>query len=195
MSLRLGTICRSLFDSVFGCFGQQTLQQITDPANNLAATLKQISEFTLGGGNPKGQRDQLLNTVRAHYEKFLLALIPYLAYLTLKSAQVQQVITQSQDLLAESQKQTRAILDELEQRRGEAESIVRATQDAAAKIGVAQFAVRFVRRSPKSTSQPQRGGSSQQRYWVSLRLVLRLDSFGGSPRRVKYQALQLFSVL
>ncbi len=122
----------------------QTLQQLTGPTENIGNTLKQISEFTLvGQDNPENQRNGLQKNALAQYDAFLLAFMPHLPYLTLKSAQVQDVITQSRDLLEESQTKTRAILEELDKRRGEAESIVRATQDAAAKIGVAQFAVRF----------------------------------------------------
>lgn len=123
---------------------QQTLQQLTGPTQNVANTLKQISEFTLvGQDNPENQRNGLQNNLRTQYDAFLLSFMPHLAYLTLKHAQVQEVITQSRELLEETQKKTRDILDELDKRKGEAESIVRATQDAAAKIGVAQFAVRF----------------------------------------------------
>lgn len=122
----------------------QTLKQLTPPTENLGNTLKSISEFTLvGQDKPENQRNNLQNHVRTEYDALLLAFMPHLAYLTLKHAQVQEVITQSRELLEETQKKTRDILDDLDKRKGEAESIVRATQDAAAKIGVAQFAVRF----------------------------------------------------
>ena len=123
---------------------QQTLQQLTGPTQNAANTLKQISEFTLvGQDNPENQRNVFQNNIRTQYDAFLLAFMPHLAYLTLKHAQVQEVITQSRELLEGTQKKTRDILDDLDKRKGEAESIVRATQDAAAEIGVAQYAVRF----------------------------------------------------
>lgn len=123
---------------------QQTLQQLRGPTQKIRNTLKQISEFTLvGQDNPEDQRNQLQNKARTHHDAFLVALMPQLPYLTLKSAQVQEVITQSRELLKKTQEKTRDILEDLGKRRGEAESIVRAAQDAGGKTGVAHFARRF----------------------------------------------------
>lgn len=123
---------------------QDTLSQLRKPTENIAKTLKHISEFRLGGqDNPETQRNGLQDRARAGYDAFHLAFMPHLAYLTVKSIQFPEVIKQSRDFLEGAQTQGQAILDKLAKRGVEAESIVQVIQEAAAKEGVVKFTIRF----------------------------------------------------
>jgi hypothetical protein len=122
----------------------QTLQQLKPPADQMAKGLKEIAAFTLvGQPNPEAQRNALLSNMQSWYDQAFLALTPHLAYLSLKSAQVQETMRRSAELLEDTQKKVSADMKEIEQKKAEIDSIVKAARDAAAKIGVAQFATKF----------------------------------------------------
>jgi hypothetical protein len=147
--------------------GEQLFQQIIDLANKAralplallplpiilqlhsstkknAAVLKQIAEFTLAGQeNPENQRNALLENAGTQYDQFLTAFMPYIPYLTLQSAQVQDLITESKKLVEDVRAEAKEFVTFMEERRTETESIVKSAQDAAAKIGVAHFATKF----------------------------------------------------
>ncbi len=121
-----------------------TVNEVQQSTDAIAAGFNQISEFTLvGQANPEQQRDNLLTQAQTQYDQFLTAMKPNLPYLTLKSAQIQDLIVESADLLNTTKQTVSKTLEEIEQKRTTIDSIVRAAQDAAAKIGVAQFATKF----------------------------------------------------
>jgi hypothetical protein len=122
----------------------QPIQQVQGPTQSTAAALKQVSEFTLEAHeNPKAQRDSLLTSAQQHYDAFLTAMMPFLPYLTLKSAQVHDIINKAATLVEETQTKVTQLLEDVEKKKTEIDSVVRAARDAAAKIGVAQFATKF----------------------------------------------------
>jgi hypothetical protein len=121
-----------------------TLQQLQSPIMQVAQVLKGISAFTLvGKSNPEQQRNDLLQNAQRQYDDLFTAVTPHLAYLSLKSAQVQETMRRSAELLTETEQKVRNGMQELEQKKGEMDSIVRAARDAAAKVGVAHFATKF----------------------------------------------------
>lgn len=122
----------------------QTLSQLQNPVRDLAGSLKKVADFTLvGQQNPEGQRNTILQEVQRNYDNAFLALTPHLAYLSLKSAQVQETMRRSKELLAETEKKVADDLKTLGQKKKDIDGIVQAAKDAASKIGVAQFATKF----------------------------------------------------
>jgi hypothetical protein len=122
----------------------QTLQQLQSPVGQIAPIFTQISNFSLiGNQNPEATRNQLLAQAQQHHDALLLHAMPSIPYLTLKSTQGQEMVRRNTELLTETSNKVNAYVQELEQKRGEMDSIVKATRDAAAKVGVAQFATRF----------------------------------------------------
>jgi len=121
-----------------------TLQQLQAPIQQMAAGLKQVADFTLvGQANPEATRDSILTQAQSYHDQAFTALTPHLAYLSLKSAQVQETMRRSAELLEDTQKEVSEALDNIEKKKTEIDSVVRAAKDAAAKIGVAQFATKF----------------------------------------------------
>jgi len=121
-----------------------TLKQLQSPVQQLAAGLKQVNDFTLvGQQNPEATRDSLLNQAQSYHDQAFTALTPHLAYLSLKSAQVQETMRRSAELLEDTQKEVSDALSDIEKKKTEIDGVVRAAKDAAAKIGVAQFATQF----------------------------------------------------
>lgn len=121
-----------------------TIQQLQSPVQQLATGLKQVADFTLvGQQNPEGQRNSLLSQAQSHYDQAFTAITPHLAYLSLKSAQVQETMRRSAELLVDTQSKVNDALTDLKTKQTEVDGIVRAARDAAAKIGVAQFATQF----------------------------------------------------
>lgn len=121
-----------------------TLQQLQSPVQQVAAGLKEVAAFTLvGQANPESRRNTLLQQAQTYHDQAFTAMTPHLAYLSLKSAQVQETMRRSAELLSETRQKVNAGLQELEQKKTELDGIVRAARDAAAKIGVAQFATKF----------------------------------------------------
>jgi len=121
-----------------------TLQQLVSPIQQLATGLNQVAIFTLvRQPNPEAQRDGLLQQAQTFHDQVFMAITPHLAYLSLKSAQVQETMRRSAELLQETEKKVSESLQEIQQKKTDVDSIVRAARDAAAKIGVAQFATKF----------------------------------------------------
>jgi hypothetical protein len=121
-----------------------TLQQLQAPIQQMAAGLKQVAEFTLvGQQNPEGKRDSILNQAQTYHDQAFTALTPHLAYLSLKSAQVQETMRRSAELLENTQTKVTTALGDIEKKKTEIDGLVRAAKDATAKIGVAQFATQF----------------------------------------------------
>lgn len=121
-----------------------TIQQLQPPVQQLAKGLTQVAEFTLvGQQNPETQRNSLLEQAQSHYDKAFTAITPHLAYLSLKSAEVQETMRRSAELLADTQSTVNAALVDLEAKQEEINGIVRAARDAAATVGVAHFAPEF----------------------------------------------------
>lgn len=115
-----------------------------NPTKTVAETLKKISEFTLDvHENPKAERDGLLKAAAKHYEPFLTTLMKYIPFLTLKSTEIREMNVRLSTLLEDTNKKATELLESVEKKKTEAESIVRVTRDAAAKVGVAQFATKF----------------------------------------------------
>lgn len=122
----------------------QTLNQLQSPVRDLVSCLKRVSEFTLvGQQNAEGQRNSLLQELQSYYDNAFIALTPHLAYLSLKSAQVQETMRRSKELLAETESKSAVLLKDIAQRKTDIDGIVQAAKDAAQKIGVAQFATKF----------------------------------------------------
>jgi len=122
----------------------QVLSQLQDPVRNLGTSLKKVADFTLSGQqNPEGQRNTSLQEVQRNYDTAFLAMTPHLAYLSLKSAQVQETMRRSKELLAETEGKVSQDLKDIAQKKKDIDGIVQAAKDAAQKIGVAQFATKF----------------------------------------------------
>ncbi|MCW3996671.1 MAG: hypothetical protein NWE98_11065 [Candidatus Bathyarchaeota archaeon] len=122
----------------------QTLGQLRSPVQQLGNALKKVADFTLvGQQNPEGQRNSILQEVQRFYDEAFLALTPHLAYLSLKSAEVQETMRRSKELLIDTQKKVADDLKEVAQMKKDLDGIVQAARDAASKIGVAQFATKF----------------------------------------------------
>lgn len=110
----------------------------------MSAGLQEVADFTLvGQQNPEGKRDTILSQAQTFHDQAFTALTPHLAYLSLKSAQVQETMRRSAELLEDTEKKVSTALGEIETKKTEIDGVVRAAKDAAAKIGVAQFATQF----------------------------------------------------
>jgi len=121
-----------------------TIQGLQSPVQQLAAGLKQVASFTLvGQQNPENQRNAILQNARTYHDQAFTAMTPHLAYLSLKSAQVQETMRRSAELLRDTQQKVQETLQELDRKKTDLDSIVRSAREAAAKIGVAQFATKF----------------------------------------------------
>jgi hypothetical protein len=132
----------------------QTLEQLKTPIRNLGASLKKVSDFTLvGQQNPEGQRNAMQDECQKNYDAAFLAVTPHLAYLSLKSAQVQETMRRSKELLTETEKRVADDLKDLAQKKKDIDAIVQAARDAASKIGVAQFATKFEELSDRHDTQ------------------------------------------
>ena len=119
-------------------------QQLASFTANVATTLGSIAEFTLKGrANPESERDTLVTTLETQYDQMLNGFLPYIPYLTLRSAQVFEVVQQSQTLLADTKTTCDAAVTHLTTQKENIDTIVQAAKDAAAKIGVAKFAIKF----------------------------------------------------
>lgn len=122
----------------------QTLSQLQNPVRNLATSLKKVADFTLvGQQNPESQRNTLSQEVISNYDNAFIALTPHLAYLSLKSAQVQETMRRSKELLSDTEQKVSEALKNITQKKNDIDGIVQAARDAAQKIGVAQFATKF----------------------------------------------------
>jgi len=133
-----------------------TIQGLQSPVKQLAAGLKQVASFTLvGQSNPEAQRNSILQNAQTYHDQAFTAMTPHLAYLSLKSAQVQETMRRSAELLKDTEARVKETLQELDRKKTELDSIVRAARDAAAKIGVAQFATKFeeIAKQHDTTSQ------------------------------------------
>lgn len=119
--------------------------QLSQFAVSLSKTFNKISQFTIIGhsGNLENQRDSLVNTLQTQYDQLLLGFLTYIPYLTLRDAQVFEVVQQSKELLTNTRNDCEEILDYVKQQEAAIKSIVQAAKDAAAKLGVAKFATKF----------------------------------------------------
>ena len=150
---------------------QQIIQQLHGPTRNVANVLNEIAEFTLAGkDNPEKQRNALLQNAGTHYDQFLTAYMPHLPYLTLKSAQVQDIITKSKKLFEDVRAEADEFVTYMKEKKAETESIVKSAQDAAAKIGVAHFATKF-----KEVAETHAKAS---KVWLSVSAGLGLGTAG-----------------
>jgi len=122
----------------------QTLSQLQNPVRDLGTCLKKVADFTLAGQqNPEAQRNSLLQEVQRNYDTAFLAITPHIGYLSLKSAQVQETMRRSKELLFETEQKVSKDLKDVAEKKKEIDGIVQAARDAAQKIGVAQFATKF----------------------------------------------------
>lgn len=121
-----------------------TLQQLHSPIRQWAESLRAILSFTLvGRSNPESERNTLLSNAQTYHDQAFTQITPHLAYLSLKSAQVQETMRRSAELLKETKEKVDNDLKEVKGKKEELDSIVQAARDAASKIGVARFATKF----------------------------------------------------
>lgn len=103
----------------------ETLRSLANPIKNWATGLKQIADFTLvGQANPEAQRNSLLSQAQNYHDQAFTAVTPHLAYLSLKSAQVQETMRRSSELLKETEQKVSAVFKELEHKKKDVDTIV-----------------------------------------------------------------------
>lgn len=120
------------------------LTALRDPLKNLAEELKNISEFTLvRQPDPENRRNTLLRQTSEFYDKVVNCIMPFIAYLRSNTVSVQDTINQSRELLDETRKRIATDIVSIESMKSEVDGLLQATKNAAATIGVAQFATVF----------------------------------------------------
>lgn len=120
------------------------LQALVAPTSEAAAGLQQIRQFTLAeGADPAGRRNALLKTAKRNYVTLCKRLRPHQAFLELKRANVQYIITESARLLQEIRTAFGSAEAYTTEMKKEIDSIVQTAREAVAKIGVGQFATNF----------------------------------------------------
>lgn len=120
------------------------LQQIHPHFLNLNNSLQAISGFRIGGkANPEQERNTLIAGARQHWQSLFTHTIPYLPYLHLRNAQVQETVSQGRNLISQIEASYISTGNAMKLKLEEVESLVRAAKDAVAKVGVGQFATIF----------------------------------------------------
>jgi hypothetical protein len=148
-----------------------TIREFQGPFDQLASLLNQIAGFTLSGQqNPESVRNALIQQLQQHYDQAFVVVTPHLSYLSLKSAQVQETMRRSAELLKDTQDKATTGLADIADKQKQIDDIVQAARDAVAKIGVAQFATRF--------EQVSREHADSSRTWLIATALLGLGTIG-----------------
>jgi hypothetical protein len=106
-----------------------TRRQLFEALDDLALTLQRIACFTPAGKpDPEDERDTLLHDAHIHYDRAFTLIAPYLGYLYLKNAQLQDSTRNSTEQLQESLGQVSESLQEIRQRLTELDRTLQATR-------------------------------------------------------------------
>ncbi len=118
--------------------------QLAQAAEAISTTIESVSTFSLKRTqNPESARDLLISQASKQYDQLLNAFLPYIPYLTLRGAQVFEVVKQSQTLLVDTRNTCDQAVAHMAEQKTAVDGIIQAARDAAAKIGVAKFATKF----------------------------------------------------
>lgn len=124
-------------------FPDHIRQNILTACNNLHDLLQRIISFDPGQGNPQGERNQIISTLKQNYIQAFSELHPYISYSLYRVADFQRLDAEARESLESVKKQVKASTAKISGLEREAAEVLQEIRKVAAEQGVSQMAVYF----------------------------------------------------
>lgn len=140
---RLVDIFRRLSVEALQDFPDPVLENIKSHANNVFNLFKQIEEFSPESGNPKQQRQQIIDTLTATYPSIFQGLHPYISYSLHRAADFQRLDATARATLQSVEDRSTSFSKTMAEHEAEARRVLDEIRKVAAEEGVTQQAAHF----------------------------------------------------
>ena len=181
---RVLRLFRDLEESNLDTLPFEQLQQLTNAATEANSRFSEIQQFSLEGHpqNPTQARDNLIESIRDHYDGWFHVVSPVVAYSVRKGTDFERLEQKARDEALSVEQLRTDLQSKSEEIIAETQGVLEQVRRAAQEVGVAQHAVQF-----KSEADQQRTAA---RTWLKAVIVLAIATTLLTLANVVYYATQ-----
>lgn len=140
---RLVDLFRRLSVEALQDFPDPILNEVKSHANNVFNLFKQIIDFSAESGNPKQQRQQIVNQLVGTYPGTFQGLHPFIAYSLHRAADFQRLDAAARATLQSVEDRSKSFARAMEKHEADARRVLDEIRKVAAEEGVTQQAAHF----------------------------------------------------